>query len=77
MLNIFFKFYLYAHHLSLAVLGLHCCGLSLVSVSRGYSLPAVCRLLTAAASLVTEHGLWVFGLQSLRRMGPVAAAHRL
>lgn len=50
---------------------------SLVSVSRGYSLPVVRRLLTAAASLVMEHRLWVFGLQSLRRMGPVAAAHRL
>ena len=30
--------------------------LSLVAISRGYSLVAVCRLLTAVASLV-EHGL--------------------
>ena len=32
-------------------------GLSLVVVSRGYSLVAVCGLLTALASLVAEHGL--------------------
>ena len=33
------------------------CGLSLVVASRGYSLIAVCRLLTAVASPVVEHGL--------------------
>ena len=33
------------------------CGLSLVAVSRGYPLVAVCGLLTAAASLTVEHGL--------------------
>ena len=38
------------------------CGLSLVALSRGYSL-VVCGLLTAAASLVAEHGLCALGLQ--------------
>ena len=33
------------------------CELSLVVASRGYSLIAVCRLLTAVASPVVEHGL--------------------
>ena len=33
------------------------CRLSLVAASRGYSLVAVCGLLTVAASLVVEHGL--------------------
>ena len=32
-------------------------GFSLVVVSRGYSLVAVCWLLIAVASLVSEHGL--------------------
>ena len=32
-------------------------GLSLVVESRGYSLVAVCGLLTALASLVSEHSL--------------------
>ena len=42
----------------LAVLGLHCCmGFSLVVASRGYSLVAVCRLLTVVASLAAEPGL--------------------
>ena len=42
----------------LAVLGLHCYeGFHLVAASGGYSLVAVRRLLTAAASLVAEHGL--------------------
>ena len=41
----------------LAILGLHCClGFSLVAASRGYSLVALCSLLTAMASLVGEHG---------------------
>ena len=40
----------------LAVLGLHCCvGYSLVSASGGYSLPAMCWLLIAVASLVAEN----------------------
>ena len=34
------------------------CGLSLVLESRGCSLVAACRLLTAVASLVAEHRLW-------------------
>ena len=33
------------------------CRLSLVAASGGYSLVAVCGLLTVAASLVVEHGL--------------------
>ena len=41
----------------LVVLGLHCAGFSLVVASRGYSLVAVCRPLTAVASLVMEHDL--------------------
>ena len=32
-------------------------GLSLVAVSGGYSLVAVCRLLVVGASLLVEHGL--------------------
>ena len=42
----------------LAALGL-CCftGFSIVAASRGYSLVAMCRHLTAVASLVAEHGL--------------------
>ena len=40
------------------VLCLHCCmGFSLPAASRGYSLVAVHRLLTAVASLVVEHRL--------------------
>ena len=40
------------------MLGLHCyAGFSLVVVSGGYSPVAVCRLLTAVASLVAEHRL--------------------
>ena len=42
----------------LAVLGLCCCtGFSPAATSRGYSLVAVHGLLTAAASLIAEHGL--------------------
>ena len=45
-------------YLFLTVLGLCCCvSFSLDAESRGYSLAAVCRLLTVAASLVEEHGL--------------------
>ena len=40
------------------MLGLPCClGFSLVVAIRGYSLVAVCRLLTAVASPDAEHGL--------------------
>ena len=46
----FLRFYL-------TVLGLHGCGLSLVLVSKGYSLVVVHRLLISVASLVAEHGL--------------------
>ena len=48
--------------LFLAALGLHL-GLSLVAASQGYSLAVVCWLLIVVASLVVQHGLWVFGLQ--------------
>ena len=41
-------------------------GLSVVSGSRGYSLVAMCRLLTVAASLVAEHEL-----QGMRASGVV------
>ena len=46
-------------------LGLHCCTQAfsscLVGASRGYSLVAVCRLLTQVASLIVEHWLWGVG----------------
>ena len=42
----------------LTVLGLHCCtGFPLVVASQGYSPVAVCGLLIAAASLVSEQRL--------------------
>ena len=45
-------------YLFLSVLGLRCCmGFSPVAASRGYSLVAVCRLLTAVVLLVAEHRL--------------------
>ena len=37
--------------------------LSLVTVSKGYTLVAVCRLLIAVTSLAAEHGLQASGLQ--------------
>ena len=52
----------------LAVLGLHCFqGFSLVMVSRGHSLVAMCRLLIVVAALVAEHGL-----QGARASGALA-----
>ena len=45
-------------YLFLSVLGLCCCvGFSSVAANGGYSLLAVCGLLTMAASLVAESGL--------------------
>ena len=45
-------------YLLFSVLGLPCCmGFSLVVASRGSSLVAACRRLTAVASLIVEHGL--------------------
>ena len=45
-------------YLFLTVLGLRCCvSFSLDAEGRGYSLAAVCRLLTAVASLVEKHRL--------------------
>ena len=35
-----------------------CAGFSLVAESEGYSVVAVCGLLTAMTSLVSEHGHW-------------------
>ena len=65
------------------------CGLSLIVMTGGYSLVTVCGLLTVAASLVAEHGLYGWqasvvaacGLSSLVRwnlpragIGPVSPA---
>ena len=59
-----------------AVLGLHCCaGFSLVAVSKGYPLVAVCGLLVAVTSLVAEHRFEARGLQWLQHMGLVIVAH--
>ena len=45
-------------YLFLAVLGLHCYkDISFVVASGGHSLPVVCGLLLAVASLVVEHRL--------------------
>ena len=45
-------------YLFMALLGFTCCaGFSLVAVSGGYSLVAVCGLLIPVASLVAEHRL--------------------
>ena len=45
-------------YLLFSVLGLPCCmGFSLVVASRGSSLVAACRRLTAVAFLIVEHGL--------------------
>ena len=49
-------------HLLLAVRFFVAAGFSLVAASRGYPLVAVQRLLSAAASLVAEHGLGHMGL---------------
>ena len=45
--------------------------------SWGYPLVEVHRLLTVVASLVVEHGFWVFGLQQLRLSGSSAQAQQL
>ena len=70
-------------YLVLAGLGLRCCaGFSLVLESRGYSLPAILRLLVAVASLVAEHGLWVTWasvvvVSRLQSTGSIVVAHGL
>ena len=48
------------------MLGVHCCAdfFSLVAASGGYSVVAVCGLLTVMASLVGEHGLLACELSS-------------
>ena len=54
--------------LFLVTLGLHCCTPTLVVAGGGYS-SLVHGLLLAVASLVTEHGLRVRGLQWLQHAG--------
>ena len=77
-LFLFFKIDLF-----LAVLGLHCClGFSLVSVSRGSPVVAMCRLLIAVDSLVAEHGSQGFraavvAAHVLCRCGFQALEHKL
>ena len=57
--------------LFLAALGLCAArGFSLVVVSRAYSFLMTCRLLTAAASLVVEHGLWNLPRPGIKPMAP-------
>ena len=56
--------------------------LSLVAAGRGYSLVAMCRLLTAVASLVAKHGFqgaWASGLEAcgLSSCGSQALERRL
>ena len=51
------------------------CRFSLVAASRSFSLVAVCGLLTAVASLVSEPGLQGTQAQQLRRVGLVAWQH--
>ena len=53
------------------------CGLSLVMVSGGYSLTAVCRLHIVVASLVVEHSLQARGLQQLQLTGSRVWAQQL
>ena len=53
-----FKIYLFIYYLFLAALGLRCCAQTFSSCGeRGLLSVAVRGLLTAAASLVVEHGL--------------------
>ena len=55
-----FLIYVSFIYLFLAVQGLRCCvGFPLVTAGRGYSLVALCWLLVAVVSLITEHGLRV------------------
>ena len=52
------KSYSLFNYLFLAVLSLRCGqGFSLIAVSRGYSLFAVCELLIVVAALIAEHRL--------------------
>ena len=63
------------YFLFLAVLALCCCmGFSVVAVSRGYSLIAMCRLLIVLAFLVASIGSRSRGLQELQHVGSVVAA---
>ena len=57
--NFFFFFLLYSLFFSSWVFGV-ACGLSLVLVSKGYSLVAVHRPLISVASLVAEQGSWAW-----------------
>ena len=62
--------FIYFIYLFLAVLGLCCCARAFSGCSQqGLLFVEVCRLLTAAASLVVEHGLQARGLQQLWHAG--------
>ena len=65
-------------YLFLAALGLHCCVRAFSSCGeRGLLFVAVCRLLIAVASLVSEHRLQACGLQQLWLAGCRAQAQQL
>ena len=58
-----------------AALGLRCCtGFSLAVASRGYSLDAVCELLTVVASPIAEQGSSAGRLPYLQHMDSAVAA---
>ena len=74
LLNLFILFYYYF----LAALGLRCCAWAFSSCGERWLLfVVVCRLLTAVASLVAEHGLQARGLQQLWHTGSRAQARQL
>ena len=61
-----------------AVLGLHCCGGAFAGCSNWRLLFFVVHgLLIAVASLVTEHGLWIHGLQQSQHEASVVVLHGL
>ena len=64
--------------LFLAGLSFHCCtDFALVAVSRGCSVVAVCMLLKAVASLVTEYRLYTLRLQQFQHVGSVVVVQGL
>ena len=65
-------------YLFMAVFGLHCCAQAFSSCGeRGLLFVAVRRLLIVVASLVTQHGLQVCGLQQLWHVGSGVVARGL
>ena len=62
-----FFIYVLFIYLFLAVEGLHCC-IQSFSICRGYSLVAVCRILTVVASFVAEYSSSC-GVQALECVG--------